>query len=119
MIIGIPADIEDMNGPVGGSFGRSPYYFIYDQEKKTGYFVQNTAATAQGGAGVKAAQILVDQKAEVVISPQLGENAAMVLRDAKIELYKSEDGSLMDNVLLFKDGKLGQLNDIHEGFHRH
>ncbi|WP_409227241.1 NifB/NifX family molybdenum-iron cluster-binding protein [Gudongella sp. SC589] len=119
MIIGIPADIEDMDGPVSGSFGRAPYYFIYDNEKKIGHFVQNTAANAQGGAGVKAAQILVDQKVEVAISPQLGENAAMVLRDANIELFMPEDGSLMDNVLLFKDGKLEQLNNIHEGFHKH
>ncbi|MCR3954804.1 MAG: hypothetical protein NUK57_00815 [Gudongella sp.] len=119
MIIGIPADIEDMNGPVGGSFGRTPYYFIYDDQKEAGYFVENTAATAQGGAGVKAAQILVDQKSEVVISPQLGENAAMVLRDANIELFQSQDGSLMDHVLLFRDGKLEKLNNIHEGFHRH
>lgn len=119
MIIGIPADIEDMNGPVSGSFGRAPYYFIYDEEMRSGHFVQNTAATAQGGAGVKAAQILVDQKAEVVISPQLGENAAMVLKDSNMDLFKPVDGSLMDNVLLFRDGKLEQLNDIHEGFHKH
>ncbi|MGM0395670.1 MAG: NifB/NifX family molybdenum-iron cluster-binding protein [Bacillota bacterium] len=118
MIIGIPADIEDMNGPVSGSFGRAPYYFIYDDQKEVGFFVQNTAANAQGGAGVKAAQILVDQKVDAVISPQLGENASTVLQTTDTKLYQSKEGSLMDNVLLLKDGKLEQLMNIHEGFHK-
>lgn len=118
MIIGIPADIKDMNGPVSGSFGRAPLYFIYDNIKEAGFFIENTAATAQGGAGVKAAQLLVDQNVTVAISPQMGENASMLLQAAKIKLYQSKDGSLMDNVLMLKDGKLEELLNIHEGYHK-
>ncbi|WP_422485590.1 NifB/NifX family molybdenum-iron cluster-binding protein [Gudongella sp. DL1XJH-153] len=119
MIIGIPADKEDMNGPVSGSFGRAPYYFVYDDKKESGIFILNTAATAQGGAGVKAAQLLVDQNTDIVISPQLGENAAQVLQASNTKLYQSKEGSLMDNILMLKDGKLGQLMNVHEGYHKH
>jgi predicted Fe-Mo cluster-binding NifX family protein len=118
MIIGIPADKEDKNSPVSGSFGRSPFYFIYNDETEEVKFVVNEAATAQGGAGVKAASTVVEQNVDVVITPQLGENAAMVIKAANIKMYQSKEGSLMDNVLYLKDGKLEQLDNIHEGFHK-
>jgi predicted Fe-Mo cluster-binding NifX family protein len=118
MIIGIPADKEDMNSPVSGSFGRAPFYLIYNDETKEGKFIVNEAAKAQGGAGVKAASLVVENKADAIITPQLGENAAMVIKAANTKMYQSKEGSLMDNVLYLKDGKLEQLNNIHEGYHK-
>lgn len=119
MIIGIPADIDDTKSAVSGSFGRAPLYFIYNTLDEKGLFIENTARNAQGGAGVKAAQLLLDQNVEAVITPQLGENASMVLKAAKIELYKSENGTLMDNVLRLGDGQLELLLEIHQGYHGH
>ena len=118
MIIGIPADIKDIKGHVSGSFGRAPYYFIYDDNKEDGFFIENTAATAQGGAGIKAAQLLIDRNVTVVISPQMGQNASMLLEAANIKLYQSKEGNLMDNVLILKEGKLEQLLNIHKGYHK-
>ena len=118
MIIGIPADKEDKNSPVSGSFGRAPFYFVYDDETSEGTFVVNDAAKAQGGAGVKAASIVVESKVDAIITPQLGENAAMVIKAANVKMFQSKEGSLMDNVLYLKDGKLEQLNNIHEGYHK-
>ncbi len=118
MIVGIPADKEDKNSPVSGSFGRSPFYFIYNTETGEGEFIANLAAKAQGGAGVKAASLVVEKNVDAIITPQLGENAAMVIKAANIKMYQSKEGSLMDNVLYLKDGKLELLNNIHEGFHK-
>ncbi|MDY0236288.1 MAG: NifB/NifX family molybdenum-iron cluster-binding protein [Gudongella sp.] len=118
MIIGIPADKEDKNSPVSGSFGRAPFYFIYNDETNEVEFAVNDAAKAQGGAGVKAASLIVEKKVDTIITPQLGENASMVIKAANIKMYQSKEGSLMDNVLYLKDGKLEQLGNIHEGFHK-
>lgn len=118
MIIGMPADKEDKNSPVSGSFGRSPFYFIYNDETGEGEFIVNDAAKAQGGAGVKAASLVVEKNVDAIITPQLGENAAMVIKAANVKMYQSKDGSLMENVLYLKDGKLEPLNNIHEGFHK-
>lgn len=118
MIIGIPADNEDENSPVSGTFGRAPFYFIYDDENDAGEFIANTAAMAQGGAGIKAASLVVSQKVDAIITPQLGENAAKVIKAADIKIYQSTEGSLMDNVLRLKDGKLDLLHNIHEGSHK-
>ena len=46
------------------SFGRAPYYLIYDTEKDEATFIDNSAATSTGGAGIKAAQVIVDSGAK-------------------------------------------------------
>lgn len=117
MKIGLPANSTDVNSPISDNFGRALYYMIYDVESEETRFEKNTAAMSQGGAGIKAAQLVVDSEAKIVITPQLGENAFNVLNSAKIEIYKSEKGSLMDNIRLYKDGQLQLLANIHKGRH--
>ncbi|MDX9917389.1 MAG: NifB/NifX family molybdenum-iron cluster-binding protein [Gudongella sp.] len=119
MRIGLPANDTDLNSPISDNFGRSLYYLIYDDKTEQAEFKVNTAAMSQGGAGVKAAQIVVDSSVEKVITPQLGENAFNVLNSADIEIYKSESGTLMDNIKLLKDGQLRLLSSIHRGHHGH
>lgn len=119
MRIGIPTETADINGSVSNNFGRTQYYLIYDDTNENFEFVSNPAANSQGGAGVKAAQVIVDNKAVAVITPQMGENAAAVLEAAQIMIYKCEEGSLMENIRLFKDGQLALLSDIHKGYHGH
>ena len=119
MKIGLPANDTDIQSPISDNFGRSLYYLIYDVETEQAVFVENTAAMSQGGAGVKAAQIVVDNSVTKVITPQLGENAFHVLNSADIEIYKSEKGSLEDNIKLLKDGQLRLLSSIHRGHHGH
>lgn len=119
MRIGIPAETQDVNGSVSSNFGRTQYYFIYDDTNENFEFISNIASNSLGGAGVKAAQVVVDNKADAVIAPQMGENAAAVLKAAQIVIYKCEEGSLMENIKLLKDGQLTLLSDIHQGYHGH
>lgn len=117
MKIAIPIDEKDINNLVSVSFGRAPYYLIYDTESKAAEYIENTAANAKGGAGIKAAQFVVDSGSEVLITPRCGENAADVINNAEIKMYKSEKVSARENIDIFLDNKLSLLNDIHEGFH--
>ena len=119
MKIAIPIDEKVLESNVCVSFGRTPYFLIYDVETKESIFIDNSAATSTGGAGIKAAQIIVDNKANVLLTPRLGENAAEVLQSAEIKLYKSITGSAKDNIDAFIGGKLPLLDEIHAGFHGH
>ena len=76
MKIAIPVDEKTLESRVCVSFGRTPYFLIYDVETKESIFIDNSAAASTGGAGIKAAQIIVDNKADVLLTPRLGENAA-------------------------------------------
>lgn len=117
MKIAIPVEDNSMQSNVCQSFGRTPYYLIYDTESGDEQFSANKAATSQGGAGIKAAQWIADQKVDAVLTPRCGENAADVLKAADIRIYKTSGSSIQDNINAFKDNKLEVLGEIHPGFH--
>lgn len=117
MKIAIPVEERSINASVCVSFGRSPYFLIYDIDTDEEKYITNVAASAQGGAGIKAAQAVIDEGAEAVIIPRLGQNAADVLNVGSIKLYKAEFGSVKHNIEQFKENKLSILTETHAGFH--
>ncbi|HZK09741.1 MAG TPA: NifB/NifX family molybdenum-iron cluster-binding protein [Clostridia bacterium] len=117
MIIAIPVEIDSKESLVSEHFGRSNYFLIYNSEEKEYKFVENSAAKSSGGAGIKAAQIVVDENAQVLVSPQLGQNAADVINGAKIKIYKAQVGSIKENLQALEEGKLKLLSEIHGGYH--
>ncbi|MDD2371257.1 MAG: NifB/NifX family molybdenum-iron cluster-binding protein [Firmicutes bacterium] len=119
MRIAIPANEKNMEDLVCPSFGRAPYFLIYDTQSSEGVFLENTAASSQGGAGIKAAQIVVDNKADVLITPRCGTQAAEVINAAGIKVYKSQNISMIDNIKAFEKNELAALENFHAGFHGH
>ncbi|MDD3168047.1 MAG: NifB/NifX family molybdenum-iron cluster-binding protein [Eubacteriales bacterium] len=119
MKIAIPVNEDSMNTTICISFGRTPYFLIYDTETKDAKFLSNHAAASQGGAGIKAAQMIIDNQAEALLTPRCGENAADVFKAAGIKIYQTKDDRLDDTIQAFEKGELSLLNEIHPGFHNH
>ncbi|MGI5832653.1 MAG: NifB/NifX family molybdenum-iron cluster-binding protein [Thermoguttaceae bacterium] len=120
MKIAIPVTSDAKDTAVSDIFGRTAMFMIYDTETDASIYIRNEAALSSGGAGIRAAQAVVDNEAGVLLTPQLGSNAAKVLQAAGIKLYKTQPGlSAQENLERFKQGELETLDQIHEGFHRH
>ncbi len=119
MIVAIPVENKSPDSSVCPSFGRAPYFFVHDTDTKKDSFLDNSAAASQGGAGIKAAQAIVDEGVNVLIAPRCGQNAAEVIKAAHIKIYKTQEGSSLDNLTALMEGKLAVLEDIHPGFHNH
>lgn len=119
MRIAIPVDEPSLDAPVCVSFGRAPYFLLYNTVTKETEFLDNSAAAASGGAGIKAAQAVADCGTQALISPRCGENAAEVLNGAEITIYKSIAGTAKENLDAYDDNKLSALSEIHPGFHGH
>ncbi len=119
MKVVIPVDENTTSTSVCVSFGRAPFFMIYDSETKQYNFINNTAADSPGGAGIKAAQLIVDSDAAVLLTPRCGDNAAEVLKAGGVMLYKTSSGSAADNVSAFFSDKLAPLTETHAGFHGH
>ncbi|HPY98937.1 MAG TPA: NifB/NifX family molybdenum-iron cluster-binding protein [Clostridia bacterium] len=117
MKVAVPVTEKSYESNVYASFGRAPYFLIYDTETKKSKFIENSAATSMGGAGIKAAQTIIDNKVNVVLAPRCGQNAAHVIQSADILIYKTVAGSAKDNIDAFVAGKLSLLDEIHAGFH--
>lgn len=119
MKIALPVEDKLLESRICQSFGRAPYFLIYDTESKEGVFQDNKAAASQGGAGIKAAQAIVDSQVEALLTPRCGENAASVINAAHIKIYKTVNDSIIDNIEALTSGKLALLDEIHAGFHNH
>ncbi len=117
MIIAIPVDDQTLEDKVCISFGRAPYFLVYDTESGNKSIINNSGASSQGGAGIKAAQTVVDSGVGVVLTPRCGENAAEVIQAAGIKMYKTNGDSITENINAYKEGKLEILENIHPGFH--
>lgn len=115
MIIAVPLD--ETKEKVCVSFGRAPYFMMHDTKTDKTDIINNPAAEAQGGAGIKSAQLVVDNNADALITVRCGENAAQVFSAAKVEIYEASGLDAKQNVNSLMEGKLKLLTHFHAGFH--
>lgn len=87
MKVAIPVDAQSLDGAVAENFGRAANFLFYDTETKAVDYLDNSAVMSAGGAGIKAAQAVVDAGAQALITPRCGENAAQVLQAAGVKLF--------------------------------
>ena len=117
MKIAIPVDEKSLDSGVCPSFGRAPYFLFYNTVTKENYYLDNSAVASQGGAGIRAAKVIADHGVRALLTPRCGENAEKVLRKSEVLVYKSMQGTALQNIDAFVTEKLVLLNDFHPGFH--
>jgi predicted Fe-Mo cluster-binding NifX family protein len=118
MIIAISSTGSDLNALTSQIFGRCKYYVFVNTENMESEVVANPATRAQGGAGIKAAEFVVDKGAEAVITGGVGPNALRVFQEAGKPVYISSEGTVRKAVELFKASDLplfSQENPISHG----
>lgn len=115
MIVAIPVD--ETREALCVSFARAPFVLFYNTDSHTSEIKENPAAQAEGGAGVKASQFMLDGGAEAIITIRCGENAAQVLKAADVSVYKSQGSTVQENIDAFQEGKLSLMTSFHAGFH--
>ena len=82
----MPLDEEkDVLCPV---FGRTPYFGVYDIETGEKKVEENPAAQAQGGAGLQAAQFVLDCEADVLITARCGKIQQKCFRQEKFRFIR-------------------------------
>lgn len=72
-------------------FGRGAFFCIYNEESKEVEFHKNEHADAQGGAGTKAAEKIIELGVSKVISGDFGPKAKELLDQFKIQMIILED----------------------------
>ena len=106
MIICIASSETTTDGIISPIFGRCPYYIFYDTEKDSYEALSNPSVTMGGGAGIQAAQFVVNKGVKTVISGNIGPNSAGVLQSAGIEMITGITGLVKDAVAKFKSNEL-------------
>jgi predicted Fe-Mo cluster-binding NifX family protein len=78
---------------VSNSFGRCPFIIIYDKDDKKYRAFENPGAKVQDGSGLKAAQILIRNKADLLLTLEIGKKAYSVLSKEYIDIRLLESAS--------------------------
>jgi len=106
MKIAISATGPDLDAGVDPRFGRCQYFVIVDPDTMQFEGVENSSAMGSGGAGIAAAQTVVNKGVEAVLTGNCGPNAYQVLSPAGIEVITGVSGKVRDAVQSYKSGKL-------------
>jgi len=111
MKITIPVEANAIQALVSPSFGRAPLFLQVDTDTQKAEFIVNTAMSNHGGAGIQAAQNVIDCGTQVLLTPRCGENAVTVLRAAHIGVYRAMEGTAEENIRAFLEGTLQPVGE--------
>lgn len=110
-IILTASDNDGLDANVDKLFGRAPFFALLETDNLEINFLDNSATTASSGAGVMAAQQVVDEKPTAVIAGNFGPKAFSVLKTAGIKMYSYSGGTVKDAVKLYQENSLKELVD--------
>lgn len=110
--IAISAEGPTLDDAVDPKFGRAGGFVIFDTESGEHTYVNNGEAQTQAqGAGLKAAELVAAQGANVVLSGYVGPKAFTALQAAGIRVVQDMDNRTVRQALeAFKDGKAEVLS---------
>ena len=107
MKIAVTSKGTDLDSQVDPRFGRAAYILIVDSEGLDFEVLDNKEnANAMKGAGIKAASMINDRGAEVLLTGFCGPNAFKTLEAAKIRVANDASGSVRDALKAYLEGKL-------------
>ena len=117
MKIAVSSQGEHLDAPASPVFGRCPTYLFIEPETMEFEAVPNPAMSQGGGAGIQAAQFVVNQGAEAVLSGNLGPNAFDVLQAANVPGFLVSEGTVRQAVEAYKAGQLQPMGGPNVGAH--
>jgi len=118
MKICITSTGPDLNSMIDPRFGRCQYFIITDEKGKLIESIKNTGVRASGGAGITAAQIIANEKIDVIITGNIGPNAFSVLSGSNIKIYSGIlNLTIKDAVKKFNQGELKETTTPTVGGH--
>lgn len=94
------------------SFGRAAMFIVYDSELDTFTVVDNTQnLEAVQGAGIQAAQHVVNVGVGALVTGHAGPKAFKVLTAAKVPVYLAAGGTVREAIAAFRAGALKAISE--------
>lgn len=120
MIIALCSKGEGLESKVDERFGRATNFIFYNTDNSSFSSINNTAKDAKGGAGALAVQQLVDNKAEIIIAPEVGPQALDALKKFKINAYKQGNvATIQDAIQAWEKKELSIIDEPgNKGLHK-
>jgi predicted Fe-Mo cluster-binding NifX family protein len=113
----VTAEGSDLSASASPRFGRCQTFVLVETETMEYEALPNPALSASGGAGVQAAQFVVEQGVQAVLTGNLGPNAAEVLQAANIPVHLNGEATVRASIEAFKAGRLPVARGANVGAH--
>jgi predicted Fe-Mo cluster-binding NifX family protein len=110
MKVAVSATGKDLNCQIDPRFGRCQFFVFVDPETMEFEALENEGLMAMGGAGVQAAQLIVQKGANALITGNLGPNAASALSASGIKVYLVPNGTVKEVIEGYRTGSLREAS---------
>jgi predicted Fe-Mo cluster-binding NifX family protein len=112
MIIAVTAQESDLQGEVDPRFGRAKHFLIVDSETMRFEVVENEQSLRlPQGAGIQAAQVVTNHRAEVVLTGNCGPKAFRTLEAAGIRVVVGVSGRIEDAIRTYLRGEFAHAKE--------
>jgi predicted Fe-Mo cluster-binding NifX family protein len=108
MVIAVSSKGKTLDSEIDPRFGRAGYFLLVDPETMEVKVVENKQnLQLPQGAGIQAAQTVVESGAKTVLTDNCGPKAFKVLRAAGVKVGIGVSGTVKEAVSQYKQGKVG------------
>ena len=110
MKLAVTSTGPDLDSPVDPRFGRAAYILIIDADTMAVEVLDNAEnVNAFKGAGIQAATLISDKRADVLLTGFCGPNAFKTLEAARVKVAGDVSGTVREAVTAFVDGKVNTV----------
>ena len=107
MKIAVTSTGKTKESPADPRFGRARYFCILDTDTNEFEVVDNLiSVNAPQGAGIQAAETIIDKGAKILITGHCGPKAFRVLQGAGVVVYTGASASVEEELNRFTKGEL-------------
>jgi predicted Fe-Mo cluster-binding NifX family protein len=108
--VAITSTGKTLSSTVDGRFGRCEYFLIVDEKTGNMMPVPNGARSLGGGAGIQAAQQIVNLGVQAIVTGDVGPNAFRVLATAGIRMFVGSSGTCESALADYREGRLREAS---------
>ncbi len=94
MLIAVTSSGDSLDSLVNEKFGRCQYFIIVDPDTMKFEAVTNPAEKAQGGAGPKAAEVIINKGVNILLTGHVGDKAEKALLRGNIKIVSGLNSEL-------------------------
>ena len=109
MKVAVSAMDKELEAQLDPRFGRACCFLLVDTETGDCCGIPNEASGAAGGAGIQAAQTVVGEGVETVITGNVGPNAMDVLQAAGVKVYGTGPCTVKEALEKLQKGSLEEI----------
>jgi len=112
MKIAITSTGKNLDSAIDSRFGRAKTFIVFDTETDEFESVDNTQnLNAAQGAGIQAAQNLINTGAEVLITGHCGPKAFQTLDAGDVKVFYASKGSVKEVIAQYKNNELTEADN--------